>query len=96
MMQEVVHNEAKARFEIDLGDDMAYLEYRWYKKNLALMHTWVPPAHEGKGIAASLAKYVLEYAKEKNLQIMVYCPYVASYLKRHPEYADLVDKKYLQ
>ncbi|MBL0359139.1 MAG: N-acetyltransferase [Chitinophagaceae bacterium] len=58
------------------------------------MHTYVPETHEGKGIAGSMAKFVLEYAKNSNLKLIVYCPYVAAYLKRHPEYNELVDENY--
>jgi uncharacterized protein len=34
----------------------------------------------------------LEWAREKGKRVMVYCPFVAAYLKRHPEYNDIVDK----
>jgi uncharacterized protein len=90
----VTDNTENQRFEIKLGDEVAYLEYRWYKKDLALMHTLVPEAHEGKGVAAALANYAMEYARTKKVLIMVYCPYVGIYLKRHPEYQSLVDPQY--
>lgn len=86
----VVNNHQNLRYEVDLGDDKAYLEYRWYKTDLALMHTFVPENYEGKGIAGLLAKTVLEYAKAEGLKIMVYCPFVGSYVKRHREYEALV------
>jgi len=54
------------------------------------MHTFVPESLEGRGLASALAKFALEYAKGKNLQVIVYCPFVATYLKRHPEYNFLV------
>ena len=79
-------------FETKTGDEYAFIEYRWYKGDLALMHTFVRPEFEGKGIASALAKFALEYAKEKGLKIVVYCPFIASYLKRHPEYQSLVSK----
>lgn len=91
----IKNNEKAQRFEVLLDDgEYAFVDYRWYKKDLALMHTFVPEDKQSRGIAAQLAKYALEYAKAKNLKIMVYCPYVAAYLKKHPEYNDLVDKKY--
>jgi hypothetical protein len=89
---EITNNEKNLHFETDLGDNIAYIEYRWLKGNLVLMHTVVPEAHEGKGIAGSLAKFALDYAREKNLHLIVYCPYVAVYMKRHPEYNDLLLK----
>ncbi len=91
----IKNNEATQRFEVLLDDgEYAFIEYRWYKKDLALMHTAVPEDKQNRGIAGQLAKFSLEHAKAANLKIMVYCPYVGAYLKKHPEYAFLVDKEY--
>lgn len=91
----IVNNKEKSRFEALLDDgEYAYIEYRWYYGDMALMHTVVPEDKQGQGIAAQLARFALEYAKEEKLKLMVYCPYVAAYLKKHPEYNYLVDKKY--
>jgi len=70
------------------------LEYRFYKTGIALMHTLVPPPLEGRGIASALAKYAFDYAKEHTMRVKVYCPFVAAFLKRHPEYNVQVDKQY--
>lgn len=86
----VINNEENQQFQAKVYEELAYLEYRWLKKDLALMHTFVPESLEGRGLASALAKFALEYAKEKNLQVIVYCPFVATYLKRHPEYNFLV------
>ena len=90
----VTNNIANQQFEVHIDDEVAVLIYRFYKDDIAFMHTEVPPKLEGKGIASSLAKYAFEWAKEHKKKVMVYCPYVAAFLKRHPEYNDLVDKKY--
>lgn len=58
------------------------------------MHTDVPAALGNRGIASTLAKFALDWAKEQNKKVMVYCPFVAAYLKRHPEYNLLIDKNY--
>jgi uncharacterized protein len=90
----VSNNENQQRFEVHEGDETAYLEYRFHKENIALMHTFVSEAFEGRGIASALAQYALEWAKENNKPVMVYCPYVAAYLKRYPQYNDIIDKNY--
>jgi len=90
----VTNNEKEQRFEIHEGDLLAYLEYRFYKQDIALMHTFVPETLEGKGIASVLAHYALEWATEQPKRVMVYCPFVAAYLKKHPEYSDIIDKNY--
>ncbi len=93
---EIINNEENQHFEAKIAGEFAYTEYRWYKGTLALMHTFVPEIARGKGISALLAKFALEYAREKNLKIMVYCSSVAKYMKEHPGYEFLIDKRYHQ
>ena len=92
----IVNNEKLMHFEIHDGDDIAYLEYRFYKKDIAFMHTEVPASMEGKGVASALAEYAFKFAKEHKKPVMVYCPFVAVYLKRHPELKEQLDKEYHQ
>jgi len=91
----IVHNnEKELQLEIVLEGEKAYLSYRFYKKDIALMHTFVPPHLEGKGIASELAKAAFRYAEELKRPVMVYCPYVAAFVKRHPEYQKQLDPQY--
>ena len=90
----VINNEKNLRFEIHEGEKVAYLEYRYYKNDIALMHTFVPEPLNGKGIASALAHSALEWARAHKKRVMVYCPFVAAYLKKHPEYNDIIDKSF--
>lgn len=92
----IVNNEKNMHFEIHEGDAVAFLEYRYYKKDIAFMHTEVPESMEGRGVASELAKYAFDFAKENKKPVMVYCPFVAAYLKRHPELKDQLDQQYLR
>ena len=88
----ITDNTDELRFETPVGDKVAFIAYRWEHGKLALMHTEVPQALAGKGIASTLAKYAFKWANEQNKKVIVYCPFVAAYLKRHPEYNTLIDK----
>ncbi len=89
---DVINNKRYSRFEILMPDgEVATLEYRWLKGSMVLMHTVVPAPGRGKGIGSKLVKYVLDHAREQGLKVIVYCPFVTEYMKRHPEYNDLVD-----
>jgi predicted GNAT family acetyltransferase len=90
----ITDNIKQQRFEMPVGDQLAFIVYRWEHGKLALMHTEVPEEAEGKGIASSLAKFVFEKAKQDQRKILVYCPFISTYLKRHPEYKELVEKDY--
>lgn len=90
----IANNEKQQRFEVIVDGEAAYLEYRFYHNDIALMHTFVPETLGGRGIASALAKFAFNYAKENKMPVMVYCPFVASFLKKNHEYNEQVDKKY--
>ena len=92
----IINNTDQQQFEVHMDDHVAVLIYRFYKNDIALMHTEVPKSMEGKGVASALAEYAFKYAKENNKRVMVYCPFVAAYVKRHPEVGEQLDKKFLQ
>jgi len=87
----VTHHSDASRFEVLLEDgQIAYLDYDETKVRLIFAHTYVPKTFEGRGIAALLVKSGLEYAQSMNMLVTPACPYVAAYIKRHPEYESLV------
>lgn len=86
----LVDNAAEQRYEFDLGDDMALIEYMPGRGFLVLTHTVVPPQYEGQGIGTELVKAVLEDIRQKGLQVVPQCPFVGAYIRRHPEWMDLV------
>ena len=90
----ILNNEKEQQFQVRIDGEMAFLEYRFYKGDLALMHTEVPDKLSGRGIASTLAEYAFKYARDHKMPVMVYCPFVAGYLKKHPEHEELVDKQY--
>lgn len=91
---EVRNNEDNLQFEVKEGEEVARLEYRFYKKSIAMMHTVVPESMQGKGIASILAEHAFAFAKSKNKKVMVYCPFVARYVKKHPEVREQIDRDY--
>lgn len=87
---DVLNNSEKSRFEVTIAGHTAICEYKIVKDRIIFTHTEVPPGLEGKGIASLLAKTGLEFAKTEQLKVMPLCPYVAGYIKRHPEYRSLL------
>lgn len=85
----ISHNIASNRFEVDLGKDKAILIYNIKAGLFILLHTEVPEAFEGRGIAAGMAKAALDYARENGFKVRSYCSYTTRYMERHPEYQDL-------
>jgi predicted GNAT family acetyltransferase len=86
-------NEDKQRFEgvVD-GDVAGYVRYhrRATDGAVVLIHTEVDPAYEGEGVGSALAKATLDRLRAEGSTVVARCPFVAGYIKRHPEYADLL------
>ena len=80
------------RFELERDGLVAYLKYNLAGKVLQLIHTEVPKALRGKGMAWALAESALQWARQHDVKVDVICPTVAAYIRQHPEYSDLVIK----
>lgn len=91
---DIVDNTTGHRFEITLGSDTAYAEYQLVQGGIILPHTVVPEAFEGKGVASRLARYAMQYARDRSLKIIPLCPFMAGYMAKHPETHDLVHPTY--
>ncbi|HEU4349268.1 MAG TPA: NAD(+)/NADH kinase [Actinoplanes sp.] len=88
----VVDSFEQSRYEVLLGGDVAgVLQYRRHGELMELAHTEIDPAFEGRGLAGRLASAALEDARARSTPVRVTCPFVKSYLERHPEYADVVE-----
>lgn len=87
----VVENNEKARqFQLRVEGHLALIRYVYSNGSIVFVHTEVPPALEGRGIAGKLARAALEYAREHKLSVVPRCPFVAAYIRKHPEYQSLV------
>ena len=78
------------RFELERDGHVASLQYTVAGHVLALLHTEIPDALRGSGIASTLAQTALDWARDHHLKVDVVCPFVAAFLETHPEYSDLV------
>ena len=79
------------RYELRSGDDLVgFLAYRLHGEVIRLVHTEVLPEFNGQGHAATLTRAALDDARSRGLSVRPDCPYVAAYIEKHPEYADLV------
>ena len=87
---EVKNNEEAHRYEVYLNGQLAVLTYKRDGQQITFLHTGVPPALEGHGVASVLARTALEEARAQKLSVVPQCPFVASYIRRHQEYLSLL------
>ena len=88
----LIDNTEEQQFEFHIDSFIPRIEYIKVKDRIFLTHTEVPKALEGKGIGSALVKSVLQNVKAMNLPVVPLCPFVAAYIKRHPEWQALVMK----
>lgn len=87
----VTDNTQAHRFELLVEDELAgYAEYRQEDGSVAFTHTVVEPQYEGKGVGSALASGALDAVRTAGGSVLPYCPFLRSYIQRHPTYLDLV------
>jgi predicted GNAT family acetyltransferase len=92
---ELLKNEDKKRFELHVEGHVALIEYILTNQNVMyLTHTEVPIGLEGKGVGSSIVVKALKYIKSNNFTLAPLCPFVAAYLKRHPEWKEILAPGY--
>lgn len=87
---EGVHNETERPFEAAVDGVTAVAEYRLACGVIIFTHTEVPPALEGQDVVNKLIRTALEYARAERPAVWPICPFVKGYIRRHPEFQDLV------
>ena len=94
-MMSLKNNTHKHRFESMTDGKESFVEYQTVDdETLALVHTEVDPSLEGQGIGTKLVESVLAYVDRNNLKIVPLCPFVATYIKRHPDWNRIVSTAY--
>ena len=86
----VTHNPEENRFELTLDGHLAVLDYIMMGDIIIFTHTGVPPEIEGGNVGVKLAQTGLEYARQNGLWVRSKCWFMSKYLRRRPEYQDLL------
>jgi len=89
MSYKLINNKEANRFEVKVGGYTGFVDYKLKKGVIRYTHTEVPKELSGKGVGSFLAKNVLEYAKEHQLRVKPYCPFIKAYIDKHQEYLEI-------
>jgi len=90
MSEKVLDNTAERRYEMKLDGGMAFIDYTVAGNVRTLTHAQVPVALRGGGIAARLTSGALDLARAQGVRVVPRCPYVVTFIDRHPQYQDLL------
>ena len=87
---QVTNNIGKSRFEVEVDGSVGFAEYTLTDDTIVFTSTEVPSELEGQGIGSKLVRTGLDHARKEDLHVWPTCPFVKSYIDRHPEYQELV------
>jgi hypothetical protein len=90
-MTSLLHDDpAQSRFELALEEGVAFIDYRRTGEVLVLTHAEVPAALGGRGLGSRLVQETLELVRSRGERVIPRCPFIARFIARHPDYADLL------
>jgi predicted GNAT family acetyltransferase len=91
MSEHVKNHPAENRFELHVGGHIAATYYKKAPGVITFIHTEVPEALGSQGIGSKLIRGALEAVRNEGLRVVPQCPFVAAYMKKHPEFNDLLN-----
>lgn len=87
----VEDNPARRRFEVLVDGSLAgFTTYDVRPAAIALLRTEVDPRFAGLGVGSALARGLLDQVRERGEGVIVECPFIAAFIRRHPEYTDML------
>jgi|SRR6188768_4540787 len=87
----VADNAERERYEIRVDGKLAgFVKYRLRPELIELVHTEINDEFEGRGLGSRLISFALDDARERELAVLPFCPFVNDYIQRRRQYADLV------
>ena len=96
-MPEVRRHDEQRRYEITVdGTVVGFVTYEEEPGRVVLVHTEVDEARRVRGLASQLVQFALDDIRARDLRVVPVCPFVARFIERHAEYADLVDQEALR
>jgi uncharacterized protein len=83
-------NVAAHRFEMIVDRHAAVATYSISGNKITFIHTVVPEALRGRGIARELVEFALASVRERGLKVVPQCEVFDAYMRKHAETHDLL------
>lgn len=90
MTMTVRDHAARQRYELEVEGGLAFIDYLREGRKVTMTHAEVPVPLRGGGVGSALVKGALALVRERGESVVPLCPFVAQYMRRHPETRDLL------
>ena len=92
MSRTVEDNPGRHRYELLVDNELVgWAEYRPAGDSVIVAHTEIDERREGQGLGSVLARGTLDQIRASGKTVIPTCAFTAEYIRRHPEYVELVD-----
>ncbi|MBQ0820377.1 N-acetyltransferase [Microvirga terrae] len=91
MSSNVRDNADRRRFELEQNGHIAFANYERRGSDLVIRHVEAAVPLRGTGAAGELMRGVAEIARSEGRTITPLCGYAWAWIRRHKEYADLLN-----
>lgn len=92
MSQIVTREHHPDRYQLTVdGVPAGFAEFVDVDGQRIFFHTEVPEAFSGQGLAAVIVRQALDATRAEGLRVVPVCPYVKQYVRKHDDWADIVD-----
>ncbi len=90
----IAHDREHRRYMIAAdGTQVGLAEYREQPGELVVTHVEIDDAVGGQSLGSRLVAFLLQDARDRDLDVVPMCPFVREYIARHPEHHDLVPEE---
>lgn len=91
MVDSLINLETKrASFNLTIENTRCTLEFSIENDTMDIRSVRVPESVGGRGLAGQLTRHALDWAQTQTLKVIPTCPYVASWVQRHPEFLPII------
>ncbi|GEM66232.1 hypothetical protein D3C87_1249860 [compost metagenome] len=87
-------NDQVNHFELHIGEYQAFIAFKERPTKIWLIHTESDPQLAGQGVATAIIEKTLQYLKDHHYTLFPLCPLVYAYIKKHPEWKEIVDSSF--
>ena len=86
----ITDNEFLRQFEVEVGDDLAKIEYSLQDRKIFLTKLVIPSSNDDKKFEEIFIREVFEIIREKNIRIMPTSTEIRKFIKKYKEFKDLL------
>ena len=90
MSDTVSDNPERQRFELDIGGEIVFADYRRQPDTLVIRYVEAPPALRGTGASDRLMHGIMAIAEAEQRKVVPLCGYASAWIRRHKRYLHLL------